>query len=91
MSYVRLLCHAILMSCFLQSLWDPALRESREAPVLVRLILFLYRHLLHCGLWGCDATDLALQAACGHPDLCCSGGAPTAGKKTGFTKVLSYH
>lgn len=66
----------------LQSLWNPASGKSRETTVAVRLVLFLHRYLLHGGLRGRHAPDLALQAAGGHPHLRCPGGAPAAGELT---------
>lgn len=73
----------------LQSLWNPASGKSRETTVAVRLILFLHRYLLHGGLRGRHAPDLALQAPGGHPHLRCPGGAAAAGELTQF-KVQSH-
>lgn len=71
-----------LCNSLLQRLWDPASWESREATVSIWLVLFLHRHLLHCGLWGRHTPNLALSASGGHSHLCCLGGAPYAGKLT---------
>lgn len=63
-----------------QHMRDPAPGACRQEPLPLQLLLLLHRHLLHCGLRGCDPADLALPAAGGHHDLRGSGGAPSAGE-----------
>lgn len=63
----------------LQSLWDPAPGESRKTPIPVRLLLFLHRHLLNCGLRRRHATDLAVEAAGCPSHLCRPGRSAAAG------------